>query len=870
MEFSLDLPWPWSLSPIEALNLVTRGVLPSFLLRFAVGILCWLSAGLAWGGRGLISTLLGLLGVETRDSAAPFQLRGIIYSLLMGLAGWLLAHQSLLILAALFVVYFTLATYRGSARARGGRLAVLIVLRLLALLLTLFTVARPAVGFRSDNRQPSLLLIGIDLSESMTIHDMFNNQSREEAVKAILKQCEPILKELRDDHQITTVMVRFHSDVQDFDPAAPANGKRSDYGLLVNSMYERFGNEKNLRGFLIIGDGADNGLRFKATQEAGKFRAIQCPIDCFVAGQDTTTSNQKDLALTNLIVEPAPVYVKGRMTLRASVNAFGLERSTTTAQLFVDGKEVPIERMFVNKDEKTSGHPDFPLTEKNDFVVEAMAPQLPGEVRVTLKLGQLPGEVTYANNEISTYVTVIKEGVSVLYVDDDRDEHRFVRMALRMDPRFRLTEVTRQTDSAPPPGEADLFKVERQAYDVIILGNVSARRLAAADSKIMEKIRDMVLTKGVGFMMIGGKFSFGGSPDEPGSGDWRGTPIADLLPVTLDAIGHLDGKLQPLGLYPTPKGKEHYLLQIKSTPDASDKAWEKLNVDLLTKPSGMNRLAKAKQGQAGKPGAEVLATTEPKGQGEPVLVAQKFGAGRTLAFAMDTTSDWTKLGLIEGSANEGTEVHARFWKQVVLWLAQQENSDGNVWVKPDFRRIGAGAKQAFSVGVKGRTGMDLPGGKYQAKVIGPKGGPGQSVPILKEGTADRGTFWQTDEPGEYRIEVTGTANDVTGDKPVSGTASVRFLVFQDDSEMFDQSAKSEFMGNLAYAGGGRKQAYRVDELPKFLQELKNAKLPGNRVKTKYYPEWRRPTLTPFLPFLIFLFLLLLGLEWGLRRLWGMA
>src|ERR1700730_9984303 len=130
MEFSLDLPWPWSLSAVEALNLLARGLFPSFLMRIAVALLCLFAANLAWGGRGLLSSLLGLAGLKTRDQDAPFQVRGTIYSLLMGAAGWLLAHQSLLWLAALFIVYFTLATYRGSARARGGRLAFLILLRL--------------------------------------------------------------------------------------------------------------------------------------------------------------------------------------------------------------------------------------------------------------------------------------------------------------------------------------------------------------------------------------------------------------------------------------------------------------------------------------------------------------------------------------------------------------------------------------------------------------------------------------------------------------------------------------------------------------------------------------------------------------------
>ncbi|MFL5343034.1 MAG: glutamine amidotransferase [Gemmataceae bacterium] len=849
MEFTLDLPWPWSLSPVDGLQLLTAGLLPSFLARLVVAVLAALVALPSWRG------------------ASPVR---IAVATLVGLIGYFLARQPLLVLAIVFVVYFTLATYRGSPKARGGRLLLLIALRLLILLLTLFTVARPAIGIRSDNRVPSILLIGVDTSESMSaIHDEVNGKSREEAVKAMLKKCQPTLNELLDDNQITTKVFRFDSKVDDYDLNAPppSDGKRSDYGLMLNTLYERFGHESNLRGLLIVGDGADNGLRYQAAGEAGKFKTIQCQIDAFVTGDDHTNSNQKDLALTSLIAEPSPVYVKGRMTLRATVNAVGCENAPVEAHLYVDDKEVTIEHKFVNKEEVTEGRPAFPLREKNDFVVEATAPQIPGEVRVTLKLSGLPGEVTLANNEISTYVTVIKEGVSVLLVDQVHEESKFLAAALASDPRFRLTQVVRQTDAPPPPGEADLLKLERQAYDVIILGNVSAKRLAAGNPKILEKIRDLVKDNRVGFMMMGGRDSFGGTPEDPGSGDWRGTPIADLLPVTLDAVGQIDGKTEPLGIYPTEKGKQHYLLQIESTPEASDKAWEKLSTDPVSRPSGMNRLAKPQEKMGARTGAEVLATTQPGGKGEPVLVAQGYGKGRTLAFAMNTTSDWTKFGLKEGQTT-GFDEHARFWKQTVLWLAQQENSEGSVWVKPDFRRVGSGAKQMFSVGVKGKTGMDLPGGKYEVRVLGPDGSS-NLVPVSREGTADRGVFWKTDVPGEYRIEVTGAARDVDG-KPVSGRASVRFLVYQDDSELFDQAAHPVDMGNLAAAGGGRKQAYRLDDLPQFLKQLKEAKLPSSRQKTKFYPEWRKPTLSPFVPFLFVLFLTLFGLEWGLRRWWGLV
>src|SRR5262249_1382 len=156
--------------------------------------------------------------------------------------------------------------------------------------------------------------------------------------------------------------------------------------------------------------------------------------------------------------------------------------------------------------------------------------------KVTLKIDPLPGETTLVNNEISTYVTVTKEGISVLYVEGKYRawEPKFIRYALSQDPSIRLFEAVRLTDDPPPPHQADLFQFEKQHYDVIILGDVTARRLSAGNPQNLATINKQVFEKGVGLMMIGGYESFGNS-------DWQNTDIAKLLPVDLEAMGQVDG-----------------------------------------------------------------------------------------------------------------------------------------------------------------------------------------------------------------------------------------------------------------------------------------------------------------------------------------
>jgi hypothetical protein len=253
------------------------------------------------------------------------------------------------------------------------------------------------------------------------------------------------------------------------------------------------------------------------------------------------------------------------------------------------------------------------------------------------------------------------------------------------------------------------------------------------------------------------------------------------------------------------------------------------------------------------------------GTKEPVLVTQDFGKGRTLAFAGDTTWRWQLLG--QPKSTEGMEAHARFWRQVVLWLAKQDETEGTVWVKPERRRLDAGEKLNFTVGLRGKGGVDAPEASFDVTVIDPKGIE-VPVPIAPGDKGHSGTHWKTDQAGEYRLVVRGRGKDADGQPIPEGTAAARFVVFQSNTELTRRAADHAYLARLAQAGGGK--LHKAEELNQFLKEIPQTILPQGKPKTDAWPDWRKTSLTGFRVGIFLAFTGVLCLEWFCRRFWGLV
>ncbi|MFO0840982.1 MAG: hypothetical protein U0797_01105 [Gemmataceae bacterium] len=843
MSLVLDPVWPWS-RLWEALQQVPPALrvvaAMAAAAAFALPLLHFARSRTHWRASTASVVLMSLLLVGQHTWS-------YVYSGCLGVTGSgfpafflaLGAHLALflLLIGPPALAGLSAATYLGTPGLTRRRLAAVITLRLLAFLLTLIAIARPSLGWSDEDRTTTQLFLLLDHSRSMTVQDERGKQSRWELLQKTLEQAQPALARLRDEQQVEVKVYRFADELHEaaLDDLGPPDGKRTDAGAALRALFDRRDGRVALRGVLLVGDGADNGGT-PALAEATRWRGAGTALSTFACGNPGTTAKENDIAVTAISTSPSPfVPMKGKLTVKLAVDARGYENTRARVRLFLeaDGED----REVLAKDVP------LPLTTGNEVTLVTDAPAKPGEVKVKAVVESPEPDHLPLNNTIETFVTVSKEGISVLLVDRSRAfEPQLICDALSADPRIRVTPVWVRGGRAPR-----LRLLDEQPFDVILLGDVTLAQLRSLDPDAPAKIRKQV-ERGAGLMVLGGYVNLG-------NGNWQGSELERLLPVDLDEREQID---KPVRMVPTEDGlrRARYVLRLDDHPDLH-RAWA-----TLAKLDGMTVLKLP----AKRTGLElVLAETEDR---RPLLVTSPYGgkpgneagAARVLVFGGDTTYRWVR-------GEEGQRLHERFWRQVVVWLARQEDAEGTLWVRPDVRRLPVRSELGFAVGLRGKGGgPDVRDGKFEVEVVGPDG-TRSPVPLMRSPTQTRGVFGGTKQPGVYRITVKGEGKDPSGGV-VSGESSARVIVYDEDVEMARPAADPEFLKKLAAAGGG--EALRVEQLADYLNRLAEQPLEHGQARMELRPDWRTTSRSPFLVWFFVTFCVVVSLEWGLRRRWGMV
>lgn len=733
-----------------------------------------------------------------------------------------------------------------------GRWAALVGLRLAVILLTLVAMLRPELVYTKQTPQRASLVLLVDDSRSMQVADSLGDASRWDALNSLLSAAAPDLGKLSETWD--TSVYRFDTSTAplkledgEIDLPKEPTGEQSAIGAAVNDILDRHASGRVL-GVLLMSDGAQRAVApndLPPQVAVRRMAAENIPLYTFTFGK-SGGSDRADLAIDDLVTNET-IFAEAPTEVRGQLLSSGFANQRVAVQLLWENAERKMEVVDTLQLDTTSGG-------ESQSVRLTHTPQTPGEYKVTLRVEPREGELVTTNNEASTFVSVRKGGINVLYLAGAKrigggtgPEQRFVRASLAQSPDI---VVERRLLNYQPP-EIDLRDVFKSGdFDVVILDDVDARALSLASwQSLAEMVRG-----GAGLMMTGGFHSFG-------PGGFRETPLADVLPIDIGPAQRqgFDEPLRedvqlagPLKMRPAaPLGENHPVMQLEgdaAAPDSAEGSAEGASANWSDLPplDGGNLFERRDL----KPNAAVLAEAD-DARRHPLLVAGQPGEGRVLAFAGDSTWRWQMQGF--------GEAHRRFWRQAVLWLAKKdEQTEGQVWIKLAGRRVMRGTRVDFTLGAENSRGEPLVAARPTVAIETPDGRTLEVRPT-KSGEQWSAVFRDTDKPGDYRIKV--TASDGT---QTVGTAEARFLVPDQDMELDRPAAEPSLMAQLAEmtapAGG---KALAPEELPTLLSNLaaEPPKLLEEVVaKTTYWDTW---------PFFL-AFVALLGTEWYLRKRWGLV
>ncbi|MEE8448552.1 MAG: glutamine amidotransferase [Thermodesulfobacteriota bacterium] len=723
---------------------------------------------------------------------------------------WLLALVVMLSAGLLVWQYHRLKRHLPTRRA-----VLLSCLRGVVLAILIFFAFDPSLLVsKTENLKPKLAIL-VDTSQSMALEEA-NNKSRLEGAKDILTQGEvPLLDRLTEKYDVS--LYSFAEGLRSLDAgeltALNARGRASD---LISALF-RIGDSGRLPRpalALILSDG-----KIRWDGEAEKLLSrLEVPLWTVPLAN---LADYKDLAITEVRV-PDLAFRDKPVRIDFTIKGYGY--AGTSVSIVLKRKEKLLARTsaHINKDR-------FQGSLSLSFVPHEL-----GQYQLSLAMPLKPGERVSANNSVNILINVLRDKIRVLMVSGKPSfGYRFLRAALKGDPSIDLlsfvilrtpTDVmnVRQNEQALIPFPVDtLFDKELTSFDLVVFDNFSY--ISYFGTPYLENIKEFV-KRGGAFAMLGGDKSFG-------DGGYGRTPLEEIMPLAFPApSSYQPAELGSLQL--TKAGKEHPLTRLVADKEENVKLW--LSLPAI---DGYNRLEPAGRGT-------VLVTARPD---IPILAVANVGQGRTLALTTDYAWNWYMGRVAKGQSNQP---YLRLMTQMVRWLVKD----------PGLSMLGieparpAGVNEESQIKVKLRQEVGSEAVRLTGWVTDPEG-VRNPLDLRPSGLGQYAARFTPDKEGIYSFKV-----ELRAKGQLLEQAEAKQIISSASGEFVDPAPDPDLLSKLAQLSGGRfvDNSRQLGEIMKIDRQLPQTRL----IEQRRLPLWGTPFALAFV-------LVILSLEWFLRRRWGL-
>jgi uncharacterized membrane protein len=699
-------------------------------------------------------------------------------------------------------------------------------LRASSFMVVVLIFLQPVLRLQTVIPQENFVAVAYDASKSMEIEDGVQGESRLKIEQDILRPVDnPLMRELASKFKLRFFRFSGSVDRTEAFEDAPRHGDITDLKRSLLQVSEELATVP-LAGIVLITDGADNHSE-NLDEAINQLRARNIRVYSIGIGSENFSHDTEIVRVT----APKKVLKDAVMEAEVSVRSVGYPGRHTKLIVTDQGKQLQSRDIVLGSD-----------GEVKTYKINLSA-QVAGPRNLKFAVENLPGEIILENNDQTILVSVEDDQPQILYVEGEpRWEYGFLRRAILPDKNLRLVTLLRQADGKfyrqgiESPGILEKgFPVDKEElfkYKAIILGSIEASFFSFDQLRI---ISDFVSRRGGGFLMLGGRNSFG-------QGGYIHTPLEDLLPLHLAQSADTIPEFQDLEfkIHLTSYGMQHPICRLSLQESLNRKRWENAP-DLI----GFNPTS------GPKPGATVLATGSSVqgngGENYPILAFQRFGKGKSVAFT--TASSWRWQMEQEYTDN----FHELFCRQMLRWLVSDVSDP--VSIETEKHSYSPDDIAVLSAEVSDPSFEPLNNIELSAEVTSPSGNI-SSVPLVWDVNKDghySGAF-KPNEEGIHKVTCEAFRGKVS-----LGKAQAHFRIAESTEEFHDAALNSDLLRRLADETGGR--YYKVNALQTLPEDISYIDKGAHRMEGK--DLWDMP----------FLFLLLVGListEWVLRKRKGLV
>ncbi|HET9947899.1 MAG TPA: glutamine amidotransferase [Longimicrobiales bacterium] len=580
-----------------------------------------------------------------------------------------------------------------------------------------------------------------------------------------------------------------------------------------------------LAGLVVVTDGADTGER-PLTEALVPLQAQGTPVFTVGLGDERIAP---DIELGRVEL-PRAVLRGSTLMVDIVVTQHGLRRGTTVPVIVEDQSRILVE------EDVELGAEGEPVVARIGFSLDE-----PGPKRVRFRIPAQESERVDRNNARDAWIDVRGEREKVLYFEGEpRWEVKFMRRAVADDPNLQLVLLQRTAESkflrldvsdstelefGFPTTRQELFR-----YRALVLGSVEASFFTHDQ---LQMIADFVSERGGGLLFLGGHNSFA-------EGGWAGTPVEEVMPVVLGPPnGGPEGYFTEVKVEPTPAGLSHPAVQLDAELGEVAERWEDLPP--LTAVNELNEV---------RPGATTLLTGSRSAGGTQIVLAfQRYGRGMSIAFTPQDSWLWQ----MHADVPLEDQRHEAFWKQMLRWLV--DGVPDPVMASLDQEQVEPGELVRLVAHVADSTFLEVNDATVTATLTSPAGFV-EELPLewTVEEDGDYAAEFRPSEMGDYEVHVSAAHGEV----PL-GEELTYLHVAPSDREYFDAARRTQLLERIAEDTGGR---FYTPETVSTLPD--DITVTGAGVTlSEELDLWDMPAL-------FLLLLLLMGSEWGYRRVRGLV